>query len=257
VPDLLSFGLAERKIARVVHLITGLELYMRVNHDFRYKIIFSRRRTISILVSPDSGVVVKAPYRTPVSSIDRFVSEKSEWINRTLKKFDSLVRIDDRKGFSDGDSILLFGRDHKIKLFQSDDYSVRLGADDTIEAGFDNDNNPLIIKSMLEGWFKFIASGRMTNKFREILIRYKDYGFNPTGFVVRKMKKRWGSCSSKGKIGISYDLVRLDEIYGEYVIIHELCHLKHHNHSANYYKLLSEIYPDWKKVREELKKYVR
>jgi len=230
---------------------------MQVNHDFRYRIIFSRRRTISIIVSPDSGVVVKAPYRTPVRSIDRFVSEKSAWINRTLKKFDSLVRIDGHKGFSDGDSILLFGRDHKLKLFQSDDYSVRLGVDDSIEAGFNIDNNPLIIKSMLESWFKFIARGRMTNKFREILIRYKDYGFNPTGFVVRTMKKRWGSCSSKGKIAVSYDLIRLDEVYGEYVIIHELCHLKHHNHSANYYKLLSEVYPGWKKVREELKKYVR
>jgi predicted metal-dependent hydrolase len=71
------------------------------------------------------------------------------------------------------------------------------------------------------------------------------------------MKKRWGSCSSKGKIAISYDLIRLDEIYAEYVIIHELCHLKHHNHSSNYYNLLSEVYPEWKKVREELKKYVR
>jgi len=100
---------------------------MQGNHDFRYRIIFSRRRTISIIVSPDNGVVVKAPNRTPVRSIDRFVSEKSEWINRTLKKFDSLVRIDDQKGYSDGDSIFLFGRDHKLKLFQSDDYSVRLG----------------------------------------------------------------------------------------------------------------------------------
>jgi predicted metal-dependent hydrolase len=71
------------------------------------------------------------------------------------------------------------------------------------------------------------------------------------------MKKRWGSCSSKGKIAISYDLIRLDEIYAEYVIIHELCHLKHHNHSANYYKLLSEVYPNWKKVKGELKKFIR
>jgi predicted metal-dependent hydrolase len=225
--------------------------------DFKYKIVFSRRRTISITISPDNGVVVKAPYRTPVRNIERFVSEKSGWINKTLVKFNSLVRIDNQKGYSDGDSILLFGRDHRLKLFQSEGYSVRLGADDSIEAGFNKDNNPLIIKSMLESWFKFIARGRLTNKFREILFRYKVYEFNPTGFTVRTMKKRWGSCSSKGKIAISYDLIRLDEVYGEYVIIHELCHLKHHNHSANYYRLLSEVYPGWKGVREDLKKYIR
>jgi predicted metal-dependent hydrolase len=225
--------------------------------DFQYKIAYSRRRTISIVVSPDHGVVVKAPFRTPVRAIDRFVSEKSGWINKTLKNFNSLVRIDNQKGYSDGDSILLFGREHKLKLFQSDDYSVRLGSDDTIEAGFNKDNNPLIIKGMLEGWLKFLAQRRIPNILQEILSKYREYGFSPTGFVVRKMKSRWGSCSSKGKIAISYDLIRLDKIFSEYVIIHELCHLKHHNHGANYYNLLSEVYPDWKNVRGELKKYIR
>jgi predicted metal-dependent hydrolase len=168
-----------------------------------------------------------------------------------------LVRIDNRDGYSDGDSILLFGKEHKLMLFQSDDYSVRLGTDDTLEVSFYKDNNPLIIKAMLEGWFTFIARKRLADNFRKILSEYTEYGFSPTGFVVRKMKSRWGSCSAKGKIAISYDLIRLDDIFSEYVIIHELCHLKHHNHSATYYKLLSEVYPDWKKVRGDLKKYIR
>jgi predicted metal-dependent hydrolase len=225
--------------------------------DFQYKIDFSRRRTIIIIINPDRGVVIKAPYRTPSKVIDRFVNDKSDWIRKTLSKFKSLVRIDNRDGYSDGDSILLFGREHKLKLFHSYDYSVRLGDNDIIIAGFKNDNNPFVIKALLEDWFKFVARRRLTDNFSDILLRYREYGFLPTGFVVRKMKSRWGSCSSKGKIAISYDLVRLDEIYGEYVIIHELCHLKHHNHSAAYYKLLSEVYPDWKKVRGELKKYIR
>jgi predicted metal-dependent hydrolase len=144
-----------------------------------------------------------------------------------------------------------------LKLYPSEKYSVTTGDNNTIEAGYLNDNNPLIIKAMLERWFKIIAQEKFTIKFREIQLKYKDYGFAPAGFVVRSMKKRWGSCSSKGKIAISYDLIRLDEIFAEYVIIHELCHLKHHNHSTNYYKLLSEVYPDWKKVRGELKKYIR
>lgn len=230
---------------------------MQNTDNFQYKIILSRRRTISIHVSPDHGVVVKAPNRTPPGTIRRFVNEKSGWITRTLNGFNSLKRIDNDEGYSDGDSVLLYGREHKLKLFSSDKYSVRLRENNIIEAGYNKDSNPLIIKAMLEGWFKFIAQGRLTQKFREILVRYSDYGFRPTGFVVRTMKKRWGSCSSKGKIAISYDLIRLDDVYGEYVIIHELCHLKHHNHSADYYRLLSELYPNWKQVREKLKKYIR
>jgi predicted metal-dependent hydrolase len=225
--------------------------------DFQYKIIFSHKRTISINIRSDLGVVVKAPYRTPVGTIRKFVTEKSDWILKTLNKFNSLVRLDNQKGYSNDDSILLFGREHKLKVIQSDKYSVSIVNNDTIEAGFHKDNNPLIIRALLEDWFKFIGRRKLTIQFRETLAKYKDYGFLPAGFVVRTMKTRWGSCSSKGKIAISYDLIRLDEIYGEYVIIHELCHLKQHNHGANYYKLLSEVYPDWKKVKENLKKYIR
>jgi len=230
---------------------------MQSTDDFKYRIVFSRRRTISINISPDRGVVVKAPYMTPAGIIKRFVNEKSGWIEKTLDGFNSLKRIDSKKGYSDGDTLLLFGKEFKLLLYKSDKYSVRTGENNTIEAGYFNDSNPLIIRAMLEGWFKFIAQDKIARKFREILVKYSDYGFKPTELVVRTMKKRWGSCSSKGKIAISYDLIRLDEIYAEYVIIHELCHLKHHNHSANFYNLLSQVFPNWKKVREELKQYIR
>jgi predicted metal-dependent hydrolase len=255
LPHFLSFGPATGKNKmRPKGLISFI---MQDTENFQYKIVFSHRRTISINIRPDPGVVVKAPYRTPIGTIHKFVTAKSVWIIKTLDKFNSLVRLDNQKGYSNDDSILLFGREHKLKLIQSDKYSVSLSNNDTIEAGFNKDSNPLIIRAHLEDWFKFVARRKLTAQFQEILTKYKDYGFLPAGFVVRTMKTRWGSCSSKGKIAISYDLIRLNEIYSEYVIIHELCHLKHHNHSASYYKLLSEVYPNWKKVRKELQKYIR
>jgi predicted metal-dependent hydrolase len=255
LPDILPFIPAKHNNQKIKKKLISFQ--MQSTDDFQYRIIFSRRRTISIIISPDYGVVVKAPYRTPVASVKRFLNEKSGWIIKTLNGFNSLRRIDNNKGYSDGDSLILYGKEYKLKLYQSDKYAVRIGENNTIEAGYFNDNNPLIIKAMLEGWFKYIAQNKLTAKFSEILLKYKEYGFSPSAFVVRTMKKRWGSCSSKGKIAISYDLIRLDERYAEYVIIHELCHLKHHNHGSNYYKLLSEVYPNWKKVRKELQKYIR
>jgi predicted metal-dependent hydrolase len=230
---------------------------MQSTDNFQYRIIFSRRRTLSIIVSPDQGVVVKAPLRTPVGTIRRFVNEKSDWITKSLKGFNNLIKIDNTEGYSDGDTILLFGIQHKLKLTRSDQYSVRLGVNHTIEASYNNDDNPLIIRAMLESWFKFLAQNKLRGTFREILTKYRGYGFLTSDFVVRKMKKRWGSCSPGGKITISYDLIRLDEKYSEYVILHELCHLRHHNHGSGFYELLSEIYPGWKSVRAELKKYLR
>ena len=78
------------------------------DRGFQYKTIFSRRQTISIIVSPDKGVIVKAPYRTPAKTIDRFVTEKSEWILKALDKFSTLIRLDKPEGYSDGDTLLLF-----------------------------------------------------------------------------------------------------------------------------------------------------
>ncbi|HOW08973.1 MAG TPA: SprT family zinc-dependent metalloprotease [Bacteroidales bacterium] len=231
---------------------------MTVLQNIDYKIILSRRRTISIIVSPDKGVIVKAPFRTPSHAIRRFVTEKSEWISKTLEGFNSLIRIDSSEGYKDGDQILLFGKYHTLRLHQATEYYVSLPDNGRIiEAGYAKSNDPVLIRALLERWFKVIAAKKLNGKFRELVARYSDYGFKPSAFSVRYMKKRWGSCSSKGRIAISYDLIRLDEVYAEYVIIHELCHLRHHNHSAEYYRLLSEVYPGWKDVRKELRRYLR
>jgi hypothetical protein len=81
--------------------------------------------------------------------------------------------------------------------------------------------------------------------------------FNPAGLVIRTMRRRWGSCSHKGIITLSTELIKLSDLHIEYVIAHELCHLKHHNHGSQYYKLLSEVFPEWKMVRKELRKYIQ
>ncbi|HPF02398.1 MAG TPA: M48 family metallopeptidase, partial [Bacteroidales bacterium] len=67
---------------------------------------------------------------------------------------------------------------------------------------------------------------------------------------------RWGSCTSRGKITISSELIKLDPAYTDYVIIHELCHLKHHNHGKDFYRLLEELVPDYKALRKELKTHL-
>jgi predicted metal-dependent hydrolase len=93
--------------------------------------------------------------------------------------------------------------------------------------------------------------------FNGMIEKYEDQMFKPTGLVIRTMKRRWGSCSTRGKITLSTELIKLPDLYIEYVIVHELCHLRHHNHGAGYYKLLSELFPEWRFVRKELRKYIQ
>ncbi|MFZ2340087.1 MAG: SprT family zinc-dependent metalloprotease [Bacteroidales bacterium] len=224
---------------------------------FKYRVIFSRRRNISIIVSPGKGVIVRAPYRTHLKAIDGFVEEKSEWIRKAQVRFSALIRMDRQEGYSDGDPVIMFGKEYKLRLTPDSKYSVRLGSDSTIEATWSGDNDPLIIREILESWFSYVAKHKLAGEFREALTKYSSYGFRPTGLKVRKMKTRWGSCSSKGGIALSYDLIRLSSECREYVMIHELCHLRHHNHGKGFYDLMTELYPDWKKTRAEIKRYIR
>jgi predicted metal-dependent hydrolase len=91
----------------------------------------------------------------------------------------------------------------------------------------------------------------------KVLIEHEHQMFKPASLIIRTMKRRWGSCSGKGVITLSTELVKLDDLYIEYVITHELCHLKHHNHGSQFYSLLSDVFPEWKAVRKELKKYIQ
>ena len=212
---------------------------------------------MGISISPDSGIVARVPYRTGEKEIERMIHDKAVWIRRILNKHKSLLKLDENKSFTDHGSVLLMGKEHFLKLIPSDRYYIRKSDDSTIEAGISGHNDPEIMKAMLESWYKIIARKTFNRMFHDLLLKYKRYNFQPTAFSVRKMKKRWGSCTINGRIGISADLIRLDMIYAEYVIIHELCHLRNHNHGKEFYKLLSELFPEWKSVRQELMKIIR
>ncbi len=239
-------------LSDILSLLTGVKM----KQNIEYKILYTRRRTLGISVHPDKGVVVRVPFGTPERIIREMIEEKSEWIRKVQNYHASLTRIDHDNKFEDGESIMFMGQDNLLRIVPSDDYYIRK-SDHIIEVGFAGKPDPKIIRAMLEGWYKVVAGSVFTKLFHEILLKYREFNFSPSGFTVRTMKKRWGSCSFKGKIAISADLIRLDRIFAEYVIIHELCHLRHHNHSKEYYQLLTEVYPDWKRVRLELKMYIR
>jgi len=234
-----------------------IEKKISETEDIIYKVKYSHRRTLGISIHPDKGVVARVPFRTPQKIVDGMIRNKAEWIRKVLKSQQSLNKIDQKKVFADGDTILFMGKKHFLKITPSDKNYICRSEDNIIEIGYTDLPDPIRIKIILETWYKNVARKVLSRKFEEILLKYKDFNFTPTGFSVRKMKKRWGSCTAKGKIAISYDLIRLDDIYGEYVIIHELCHLKHHDHSKEYYGLLSELFPRWKTVRNELQKIIR
>lgn len=224
--------------------------------DIEFKVIYSGRRTLGISILPDSSVIVRVPYRTSEKTISRLVQEKALWIikhrdNYRIQHKNKLNRL-----YVNGEKYFFRGIESVLKIEKSKKTFVRFN-NNTIELGLEKTDDAKAIKKLLYEGYKDEALVVLPVILNRIIERYEDQKFKPTGLVIRTMKRRWGSCSNRGKITLSTELIKLPDMYIEYVIIHELCHLRHHNHGSGYYNLLSELFPDWKVIRKELRNYLQ
>jgi predicted metal-dependent hydrolase len=224
--------------------------------DIEFKIIYSRRRSIGISVLPDSSVIVRVPHLTSLKTINRIVNDKYSWV---LKHRDNYIKLNNsslKKSYIAGEAHLFRGKEHLLRIEKSGKPYI-LFSEGIIEIRTDRADDPAMIKRLLYKGYKNEAVSLFPEFMRKVLSDHDNQMFKPAGLVIRTMKRRWGSCSNKGIITLSTELIKLDDLYIEYVITHELCHLKQHNHGPKFYKLLSELFPDWKSVRKELRKYIQ
>lgn len=224
--------------------------------DLEFRITYSRRRTIGISVHPDASVIVRVPYLTSQKTIARIVKEKYNWAVKHRDNYRALNNSSMSSSYSSGEIHLFRGNNSRLEIEKSLKSYVHF-FDSTIQIGIDRTDNSLAVKKVLYNGYKSEAVKHFPELMSKVLREHENQGFKPKGLIVRTMKRRWGSCSNKGIITLSTELIKLSDIYIEYVILHELCHLKYHNHGREFYELLSEVFPDWKPVRKELKKYIQ
>ncbi len=224
-------------------------------NNIEFRVVYSRRRTLGISVLPDSSVVVRAPNRTSLKTISRIVQEKAAWIKKHRDNYRQKESTRLNSTLADGENQLFRGKECRLQIIQAKKPFVRFGGN-IIEIGLHKIEDQEAIRKLLYKGFKTEASKVFADMLGLALINNENQMFKPAGLIIRNMKSRWGSCSRKGIITLSTELIKLSDSYIEYVILHELCHLKHHNHGKEYYKLLTEIYPDWKKVRKDLRAFI-
>ena len=232
------------------------EQRIHITGDIEYNIVYSGRRTIGISILPDSRVVIRVPYYTTIKTIERLVLNKYSWILKHRDNYRQAGTTSQTRSYTNGELHLFRGRKCALQIERSARSYVRFG-DDRIELGTEKKDDPEAIKKLLYTGYKREAMLVFPVFLYKTLTLFEKEGFKPSSLVIRTMKRRWGSCSNKGVITLSTELIKLEDKYIEYVITHELCHLKHHNHGKKYYELLTRLYPDWKSVRKELKSYIQ
>ncbi len=213
------------------------------------EIVRMQRRTVAIQIHPDKRIELKVPLLYNIDEVEPFLVKHHRWIFNRLDAPEKKSR--EPKKFVDGEMHYFIGNQYPLRIIISPENTVEF-RDDTIIV-YAKYNVSDLIAVLLERWYYQQAH----QVFQEISIplmkQMKKYNVFPKSFTIKKMKTRWGSCSSKGSINLNLDLIKLPEGCIKAVILHELCHLVHMNHSKEFYALMTAEMPDWKVWDKQLK----
>ena len=206
---------------------------------------------IRIHVHPNATVQVEAPDDRDLSEISTAVQKRARWIITQIKKAaDVRVHALPREYIS-GETHFYLGRRYRLRILESKEEpsSVKLKAGCIVIVSRSND--PAVIRRRLNEWYREKSNDYFEQRTQHITSGMSWADTVPPVKLVM-MKKQWGSCSPSGVINLNPWLVRAPRDCVDYVITHEVCHLKEHNHSKRFYELLQYHYPDWVSVKAKL-----
>lgn len=220
------------------------------SETIEYELVFSQRKTLGITVRPDKSIQVKAPVGSSLDKINTKLTKKAPWILKQKQHFLSFEpRITERKYVS-GESILYLGRQFQLKLIKSDQKQVKY-IGQNIEVHTSNLEKEEV-KKLVDAWYKEKAEKWFFELAAPWIEKFKKYQVKPSKIEINKMKYRWGSCSPKGRILLNPELIKAPKACIEYVIVHELCHLVHPDHTKAFFDLQRKVMPDWEKWKNKL-----
>lgn len=211
---------------------------------------YQERKSLGITVHPDRSVTVKAPVDAAMDKILSKVRKRAPWILKQQSYFLSFEPLTPPRQYISGETHLYLGRQYRLKIYESPEETVKL------KRGFlevyTRDKSKA--KPLVLDWYKRRAEIKFPEIAEKWIERFKKYDVEPSAFVIKWMEKRWGSCTPKGKIILNVELMRAPRGCIEYVIVHELCHLVHHNHSTAFFELQAKEMPGWRRWKERLER---
>lgn len=209
---------------------------------------YSGRKTLGISVNPEMDVIVKAPAGASIEKIKTIIRKKAPWIIKQQSFFLAFHPKTPARRFVSGETHLYMGRQYKLKIIKGKKNDVHFKARE-IQIYIKQNS---LAKNVLNEWYRERAKIKFAEIAEPIIQKFKKYKVEPNSIFLQEMPSRWGSCTPKGKIILNPELIKAPKACIEYVIIHELCHLVHKNHSEKFFDLQSKEMPDWEKWKNKL-----
>ena len=224
-------------------------VYGRKSIDF--SLFYCDRKTMEIAVNPDSTVIVKAPMQSDTALIEKKIIKRARWILRQLNYFNQFNPKKPDRCYVNGETHLYLGKQYRLKLAEGPENSVKLSR------GFfhitcRSEPNPDTAKKLLNQWYSEKAQLQFAESVDRCWQKFNGLDIGQPILSIKRMQKRWGSLSDKGTVTLNTDLIRAPKECINYVVTHEFCHLKYHDHSPEFYKLLDSVIPGWEKIKHKL-----
>lgn len=223
-----------------------------------YEIVYSKkRRKAAIVIRPDLTVEFRAPHGLSREVIRDMVQKKAGWVWEKLDWFEANRLPSQEKLYADGEKYLYLGKEHPLKILPVEGIkkpSVSFNGCEIsvlIPEFVSDELKPALVKKAIWNFYSDCAEsevGRFLKVYSEKL------KVSPPTFKVKHQKRRWGSCSIDNVLRINFQLIMAPPEQLEYVVVHELCHVKEKNHSAKFWKLVGELMPDYQVHRKSLKR---
>jgi predicted metal-dependent hydrolase len=217
-----------------------------------FEVTYSKRKTMSIKITPDGDIKVAAPANMSRKAVIDWVKSKSNWIVKNITEIEKIKYEIVSKEFVNENRLLYLGIEYSLHL----DIDQKLKKplvnlyEDSLMVSTPTDDRE-VIKTAMESWYRYMADKHIRSR-----IEYYQpiIGVSPNKVKIKEQKSRWGSCSSKGNLNFNWKVIMAPADVLDYIIVHEMCHLIHLNHSKDYWKQVSSIMPNYKVLKNWLRK---
>ncbi len=198
-----------------------------------------RARRYILRIAADGRIRLTVPRRGSIGAGLRFAAGQADWIGREQHR-----QSERERPWADGTMVLVRGEAVPLRL---EDGTVRCGDGDVALEGGD-------VRLAVETHLRAAAGAELPARCHELAGRFE---FTVGRVAVRNQRSRWGACSSRGMITLNWRLIQMPPSVSDYVILHELTHLRHPNHSVRFWRAVERVCPDWRDAERWLRRHGR
>lgn len=212
---------------------------------------FSERKTLAISVHPDLTVSIKAPLDTETEAIRARVLKRAAWIKRQWREFELYLPKQPPRSYINGETHRYLGRQYRLRAEHGEVETVKC-LRGYFRITLCEEPTPKKVKQLMENWFRSRARVIFHERLKICCRCVAREGIEEPKLRIQKMNNRWGSCSERGRIILNLELIKAPTECIDYVITHELCHLKQKHHGPGFWRLLAKLMPDYEQRRKRL-----